>query len=180
MTATEYIVLVDDQDKEIGLAEKMVAHEKNLLHRAFSVFIFRTHPNGVELLLQQRAHHKYHSQGLWTNTCCSHPRAQEDILDAGKRRLQEELGIVTPLKNLGWFHYNTHFKNGLSENEIDHVLVGSIPTNVEITPNPEEVQAYRWITLDNLEDELASSPERFTPWLTQALEVVKTHFVPDK
>src|SRR5437763_15816865 len=112
MTATEYIVLVDAQDREIGIAEKLSAHEKNLLHRAFSVFIFRQTP-AFELLLQQRAMNKYHSPGLWTNTCCSHPRSGEEITAAGGRRLQEELGIVTPLKDVGWFHYNAHFPNGL-------------------------------------------------------------------
>src|ERR1700733_9034100 len=104
MSATEHVILVDENDKEVGTAEKIQAHRESLRHRAFSVFIFREQPE-VELLLQQRADEKYHSAGLWTNTCCSHPRPGEDILLAGQRRLQEEMGISVPLKSLGWFHY---------------------------------------------------------------------------
>lgn len=172
MTATEYLVLVDEHDKEIGIAEKLSAHAKNLLHRAFSVFIFREKPQ-LELLLQQRALDKYHSQGLWTNTCCSHPRSGESVTEAGKRRLYEELGIEAALKNLGWFHYNTHFENGLSENEIDHVLVGIISSDAKIAPNSKEVLAYRWITLSDLQQELREHPENFTPWLALALRLVE-------
>src|SRR3990167_9474353 len=106
MTATtEYVILVDEQDRPLGTAEKIEAHQKNLLHRAFSVFIFRAQPQ-LELLLQQRADSKYHAAGLWTNTCCSHPRLHEDILQAGQRRLQEELGFTAALQSLGWLHYN--------------------------------------------------------------------------
>src|SRR3989338_4869056 len=131
MTATEYVILVDDHDQEIGYAEKLSAHKKNLLHRAFSVFIFRKQPR-LELLLQQRALKKYHSAGLWTNTCCSHPRPGENIMQAAERRLYEELTIKTPLQDLGWFHYNAHFQNALSENEIDHVLLGDVPPDISI------------------------------------------------
>lgn len=175
MTATEYrpeyVILVDDHDNEIGLAEKGLAHEKNLLHRAFSIFIFRKKPQ-LELLLQQRALHKYHSAGLWTNTCCSHPRPKESIIAAGERRLQEELGFTTPLINLGRFHYNVHFSNGLAENEIDHVLLGWIDDSTHIHPHPDEVHAYRWISIAELQQELAAHPEQFTPWLEQALAIV--------
>src|SRR3990167_1504236 len=111
---TDQVILVDENDTAIGTAEKLAAHEQNLLHRAFSIFIFRDSPQR-ELLLQQRALGKYHSPGLWTNTCCSHPRPGEAILEAGKRRLQEELGLTSELSDLGWFHYNAHFPNGLSE-----------------------------------------------------------------
>jgi len=169
MTATEYVVLVDNNDREIGQAEKIEAHEKCLLHRAFSIFIFR----GEKLLLQQRALHKYHSPGLWTNTCCSHPRSGEDIISAGQRRLQEELGFNVPLKDLGWFHYTAHFPNGLSENEIDHVLIGSMTAETKIILNSEEVHAIRWIAIKDLESELASHPAKFTPWLKQALDIIK-------
>lgn len=174
MTATEYVVLVDEQDREIGLEEKLAAHEKNLLHRAFSVFIFRN-KSTPELLLQQRALNKYHCPGLWTNTCCSHPRANENILDAGKRRLQEELGFSAELTDLGWFHYNAHFDNGLSEHEIDHVLIGALPQNHLIQLNPNEVHAIRWISIEAVEKELAAQPETFTPWFKQALSIVKNH-----
>lgn len=175
MTATEYVILVDQFDQEIGRAEKLVAHQKNLLHRAFSVFIFRKSPQ-LELILQKRADTKYHSPGLWTNTCCSHPRPGENIIKAGERRLLEELNIEASLKDLGWFHYNAHFQNALSENEIDHVLLGMILANSKIDPNPQEIQAYRWITLENLEQELAVDPKQFTPWLAQALGIVKNNF----
>lgn len=175
MPATEYVVLVDDHDTPTGTAEKLAAHEKNLLHRAFSVFIFRELAGQPpELLLQQRALHKYHSPGLWTNTCCSHPRPGEEIVAAGERRLREELGVMATLKNVGWFHYNVHFDNGLSENEIDHVLVGTVAPAIGIMPNADEVNAYRWITLDNLQREIDATPERFTPWLQQALDVAWT------
>ncbi|MBX3709572.1 MAG: isopentenyl-diphosphate Delta-isomerase [Gammaproteobacteria bacterium] len=171
---TEYVILVDTQDNEIGIVEKLEAHKKNLLHRAFSVFIFRRVPQ-LEILLQQRALHKYHSPGLWTNTCCSHPRAGETILAASQRRLKEELGMMTPLTNLGWFQYNAHFANGLSEHEIDHVLVGETLPNQPIYPNSDEVHDYRWITLPVLESEIVLYPEKFTPWLQQALTLVKLH-----
>ena len=179
MSATQYItghglplradvILVDENDREIGAAQKLEAHQRNLLHRAFSVFIFRQ-TSHCELLLQQRALHKYHSPGLWTNTCCSHPRPGEKTIAAGERRLHEELGIRISLKHLGTFHYNAHFANGLSENEIDHVLVGTAEEGLVITPNKEEVHAYRWVRLDALEDEIHAYPERFTPWFAQAL-----------
>lgn len=172
MTATEYVVLVDEKDQEIGVAEKLAAHEKNLRHRAFSIFIFRQ-TTQLELLLQQRALGKYHSPGLWTNTCCSHPRSGEDVITAGLRRLQEEMGITAELKDLGWFHYIAHFPNGLTENEIDHVLIGVIDPQTEVKANSEEVNAYRWITISELEKELAANSEQFTPWLEKALQIVK-------
>lgn len=171
MTATEHVILVDEDDKEIGIAEKIQAHRDSLRHRAFSVFLFRT---GVEpeLLLQQRADDKYHCPGLWTNTCCSHPRPGEDIIAAGQRRLQEEMGITATLRSLGWFHYIAHFNNGLTENEIDHVLIG-VTKDKEIPFNKNEVKGYRWITTTKLEHEIAENPDLFTPWLTLALEIVR-------
>src|SRR5690349_8307512 len=180
MTATkcvhpEYVILVDDQNRQIGLAEKLEAHQKNLLHRAFSAFIFRKHPS-LEILMQQRALHKYHSPGLWTNTCCSHPRMGESVIDAGQRRLQEEMGISVPLKDLGWFQYNAHFSNGLSEHEVDHVLVGEAQDGMIVHPNPEEVHAYQWVTIDDLERDLAAHPEKYTQWLGQALKMAKGGF----
>lgn len=173
MTATEHVILVDNQDREIGVAEKLEAHRNNLCHRAFSVFILRNQPE-LQILLQKRAALKYHSPNLWTNTCCSHPRPGEDIIAAGQRRLFEEIGINVPLSSLGWFHYIAHFENGLVENEIDYVLVGFINHDA-IAPNPAEVQSTRWINLPELENELAKHPEQFTPWFLQALAMVKTH-----
>ncbi|MCE3239329.1 MAG: idi [Gammaproteobacteria bacterium] len=168
MAATEHIILVDEDDNPIGTAEKLQAHREGLCHRAFSVFVF----SGDHLLLQQRAKEKYHSPELWTNTCCSHPRIGETVVEAGQRRLKEEMGLDIPLQTVGWFHYVAHFSNGLTENEVDHILIGTIPHR-EITPNPLEVLDYRWITLPELEKELVDNPERFTPWLKQALAIVK-------
>ncbi len=176
MTATEYVILVDEQNNEVGQAEKLLAHQQNLLHRAFSVFIFRQsvqNQSEWELLIQQRALHKYHSPGLWTNTCCSHPRQGEKIVAAGERRLKEEFGIEAELVDRGWFYYNAHFSNGLSEHEIDHVLVGVMAANDPIKPDPNEIAAYRWVTMDQLKQEMVAQPEKFTLWLGKALERVK-------
>src|SRR5262245_12192070 len=114
MTATEYVILVNQHDEVVGQAEKMAAHQHNLLHRAFSVFIFRRVLGEIEVLLQQRAFKKYHSGGLWTNTCCSHPRPDESVVQAAERRLKEELGIEAPLQIIEKFHYEAHFSDGLS------------------------------------------------------------------
>ena len=170
MTATEYVVLVDEQDREVGQSEKLSAHQNNLLHRAFSVFIFSNTPE-KKILLQQRALHKYHSAGLWTNACCSHPRPGETVIEGGERRLFEELGIKTSLSDRGWFYYNAHFTNGLSEHEIDHVLIGYVDETSRIQPHPEEIHAYRWITLEDLEAELKSHPAHFTAWFKEALQL---------
>lgn len=170
MTATEQVILVDENDNAVGTAEKLEAHRENMRHRAFSVFILRHTPE-LEVLLQQRALGKYHSPGLWTNTCCSHPRPGEDIIKAGQRRLMEEMGLEASLTSLGWFHYIAHFDNGLTENEIDHVLVGSCDT-IHFTPNKEEVHAHRWVRASDLQKEMDLHPEQFTPWLKQALEKV--------
>ena len=167
MTATEQVILVDENDNPIGSAEKLRAHQEGLCHRAFSVFVFY---NGL-LLLQQRAKGKYHSPGLWTNTCCSHPRPGEDVIEAGQRRLQEEMGLEVALTVVGRFHYIAHFNNGLTENEVDYVLVGNVHQPL-ITPNKTEVAAYRWVSLAELHKELTDSPEKFTPWLMQALEII--------
>lgn len=175
MTAIELVILVDEQDNPIGTAEKIAAHRENLCHRAFSVFIYRYQPD-LQVLLQQRASGKYHSPNLWTNTCCSHPRPGEDVVAAGKRRLKEEMRLEADLRSLGRFHYIAHFDNGLTENEVDHVLVGTIG-NQEIKPNPEEAQDYRWVSVIELQKELEEAPERFTPWLKQALEFVVNTFI---
>jgi len=176
MTATEQVILVDLNDNPVGIAEKIHAHQHNLCHRAFSVFILKMVETTPQVLLQQRANSKYHSAGLWTNTCCSHPRPNEDTLVAAKRRLMEEMNIDTPLESLGWFHYIAHFENGLVENEIDHVLIGFANENQIIHPNPAEVQNYRWISISELKKELAKHPKQFTPWLSEALQMVEKHF----
>ena len=171
MTATELVILVDEQDNPIGTAEKLEAHRQNLCHRAFSVFICRFRPE-LEILLQQRASDKYHSPNLWTNTCCSHPRPGEDTIEAGQRRLKEEMGIESSLKSLGSFHYIAHFDNGLTENEVDHVLVGMTDLDT-FQPNPAEARAWRWVAVSELKKEMAQRPGDFTPWLARALTIVE-------
>jgi isopentenyl-diphosphate Delta-isomerase len=171
MTATEQVILVDENDHPVGTAEKLEAHRNNLMHRAFSVFIFKKQPK-LEVLLQQRAAGKYHSANLWTNTCCSHPRPGEETLAAGERRLFEEMGIKASLQAAGRFHYIAHFDNGLTENDVDHVLVGFYE-GLEIQPNPDEVQSLRWVGIPELEQELEEYPQQFTPWFRQAFGLAK-------
>ncbi len=166
----EHVILVDNDNQPIGYAEKLDAHRQALLHRAFSVFIFRNTSAGIELLLQQRQQDKYHSGGQWTNTCCSHPRPEETILAAGQRRLREEMGIEAELSEAGVFHYVAEFANGLTENEMDHVLVGWLKHD-EFTINPQEAAAARWINADDLAQELQKHADHFTPWFPQALAI---------
>lgn len=155
----EHVILVDEQDNPIGLMEKIEAHEKALLHRAFSVFVFN---DAGELLLQQRAADKYHSPLLWTNTCCSHQRDGETSLEAGRRRLQEEMGFTCALEEVFWFIYKAPFDNGLTEHELDHVMVGKFNGTPEI--NPEEVEAYQWMPLDEVRTHMMDHPEKYTEW----------------
>jgi isopentenyl-diphosphate delta-isomerase len=155
----EEVILVDNADNEVGVMEKMEAHEKALLHRAFSVFIFN---DGGEMLLQQRALAKYHSGGLWTNACCSHPRPGELTIKAAERRLQEELGFYTTIRKIFDFTYKAAFDNGLTEHEFDHVFVGTY--NETIRPNPAEVQDTRFMLMDDILQLLQADPGRFTAW----------------
>jgi isopentenyl-diphosphate delta-isomerase len=173
--ATEMVVLVDEHDNEIGSAEKLDAHEQGLLHRAFSVFIFRQRQDQIELLLQQRQQDKYHCGGLWTNTCCSHPRSGESIVAAAERRLHEEMGITAKLHTIGCFTYRAEFSNGLVEHEFDHTLVGKYDVD-RIPFNPHEVQDYQWVTIDELQLRMQSHAHMFTPWLTGALLVVRENW----
>jgi isopentenyl-diphosphate delta-isomerase len=155
----DYVVLVDSQDNELGKMEKLEAHEKGLLHRAFSIFLFNSKG---EMLIQQRALSKYHSPGLWTNACCSHPAPNESIIQAGNRRLKEELGLTTELVDAFNFEYRETFENNLTEHELDHVLVGYSEQNPIL--NKEEAKDYRWITWANLLEEIDLNPENFTIW----------------
>lgn len=155
----EQVILVDEQDNQIGLMEKIEAHEKALLHRAFSVFVFN---DKKELMLQQRAANKYHSPLLWTNTCCSHQRNGETNLAAGKRRLQEEMGFVCELKEVFSFIYKAPFDNGLTEHELDHVMVGDFNEHPNI--NKEEVESYKWMTLEAVKKDIEDKPEIYTAW----------------
>lgn len=163
------VILVDEQDRPQGTAPKLLAHQQGLCHRAFSIFVMRKADHEQEVLLQQRQHTKYHSPGLWTNTCCSHPAPGESILDAATRRLEEEMGLTLSLfKEVGQFHYTAKLDNGLVENEFDHVLTANWAGEM-IQPNPSEVADYRWMTLSALRADLSAHPERYTAWLALAL-----------
>lgn len=155
----EKVILVNENDEQIGLMPKLEAHEKALLHRAFSVFILN---DKKEVMLQQRAHHKYHSPGLWTNTCCSHQREGENNIEAGTRRLKEEMGFVTPLKETISFIYKAPFDNGLTEHELDHVLVGHYENDPVI--NPGEVADWKWMSIDDVKKDIETDPESYTAW----------------
>jgi isopentenyl-diphosphate delta-isomerase len=155
----DYVILVDSQDNELGKMEKLEAHEKGLLHRAFSIFLFNSKG---EMLIQQRALSKYHSPGLWTNACCSHPAPNESIIEAGNRRLKEELGLTTELVDAFSFEYRETFENNLIEHELDHVLVGYSEGNPIL--NQEEAKDYRWVNWIDLLAEVQSNPENFTIW----------------
>lgn len=155
----EQVILVDENDNQIGLMPKLEAHEKAVLHRAFSVFIFN---DNNELMLQQRALHKYHSPGLWTNTCCSHQRNGETNLEAGKRRLKEEMGFVTDLKETTSFIYKAPFDNGLTEHELDHIMIGDFNDKPNI--NPDEVADWKWMSLEAVKADIQLKPNDYTAW----------------
>lgn len=161
----EYVVLVNEQDEDLGLMEKIEAHEKALLHRAFSVFIFNSKG---QLLLQRRALHKYHSAGLWTNTCCSHPRHLEHTADAAKRRLREEMGMNCELVFKTKFIYKTPFDNGLTEHELDYVYTGISDEEPDISA--EEVDSYQWESIENIKQDIQQCPEKYTSWFKIILE----------
>ena len=160
----EEVILVDENDRQTGTEEKITAHKEGKLHRSFSVFVFNS--EGM-LLLQQRASSKYHSGGLWSNTCCSHPRPGEEVLDAARRRLKEEMGFDCPLTELFTFTYEVKFSNGLSEHEFDHVLTGRFDGTPK--PNPEEADSFRWTDADSLMKGVERNPDNYTYWLKAAL-----------
>jgi isopentenyl-diphosphate delta-isomerase len=155
----EQVILVNEKDEPIGLMNKMEAHEKAILHRAFSVFILN---DNNEVMLQQRAAHKYHSPLLWTNTCCSHQRAGETNIQAGKRRLYEEMGFEVELKELFHFIYKAPFDNGLTEHELDHVMIGY--SNSEPLINPEEVARWKWMKIEAIKEDMIQNPAEYTVW----------------
>ena len=157
--AEELVILVNELDEQIGVMPKMEAHKKGLLHRAFSVFVFN---KLGELMLQQRAASKYHSPLLWTNTCCSHQRDGERNIEAGKRRLQEEMGFVCELREVTSFIYNAQLDNGLTEHELDHVMIGYYDDNPKI--NKDEVERYKWMTLEDVKQDILRSPNQYTVW----------------
>lgn len=163
----EEVILVTEGNEPIGTMEKMDAHRKGVLHRAFSIFIFNERN---EMLLQQRAKTKYHSSGLWTNACCSHPRPHENTETAALRRLREELGFTTPLTKIFEFQYNAAFDNGLIEHEYDHVFIGTYTG--KISPNPDEVQDYCYKKLDEIANTIKTHPHKYTAWFLIAFPKV--------
>lgn len=162
----EQVVLVDSADNPVGTMEKMQAHQMGRLHRALSVFVF---DEQKRLLLQQRALCKYHNGGIWSNTVCSHPRPNEDVLAAAGRRLIEELGFFLPLREVGTYTYLATFANGLTEHEYDHVFVGTYQGQ-QIKPNPPEVAQTIWLTRGELMEQITAHPERFSVWMRGILE----------
>ncbi|MDD7276045.1 MAG: isopentenyl-diphosphate Delta-isomerase [Bacteroidales bacterium] len=162
---TEYVVLVDELDNKVGLMEKMEAHINPTLHRAFSIFIFNSKN---EMLLQQRALSKYHTPGLWTNTCCSHPRDGESLHDATNRRLQEEMGMQCELKEAFSFIYKADVMQGLVEHEFDHVFIGTSDDLPII--NKDEVESFRYDTVENIKADIERNPQNYTAWFKIAFD----------
>jgi isopentenyl-diphosphate delta-isomerase len=164
------VIVVDENDQPLGSMEKMEVHHKALLHRAFSVFIFN---EKREMLLQKRAAGKYHSPGLWTNACCSHPQPGHETIPAATKRLQEEMGFTTKLEKAFDFIYNAPFDNGLTEYEFDHVLVGSYTGT--ISPNPEEVADYCYQSLSDIKKLLQTDPDAYTVWFKIAFPKLENY-----
>lgn len=166
----DLVILVNQSDTQIGTEEKIQAHKDAKLHRAFSVFIFNSKG---EMLLQQRAIKKYHSGGLWSNACCSHPRPGEETEDAVHRRLKEEMEFDCELEKAFHFIYKTAFDHGLTEHELDHVFIGKY--DGAVVPNPDEVESYRWINVDSLKKDIGKNAGNYTSWFKIAFNEVLKH-----
>lgn len=166
----EYVLLVNKNDQPLGTMEKMAAHEKGVLHRAFSVFIFNSRG---EMMLQKRASEKYHSGGLWTNAVCSHPKAGEDVRLAAKRRMMEEMGFECDIRNSFTFLYKSDVGDGLTEHEFDHVFIGYSDT--QPNPNPEEVEDWKYADMNWLLTDVKEHPENYTVWFVIALAELREH-----
>lgn len=173
MREYDSVQLVDEQDRPLGLAEKLAAHEAGVLHRAFSAYVFQLRGDRPVMLLQKRAVTKYHFGGLWSNACCGHPLEGTTPAAAGRRRLREEMNIDCELRGIGTFIYRAQASNALIEHELDHVLYGTFAGELP-APNPIEADAARWIELAELDKELAETPERFTPWFAQGYAVLRS------
>lgn len=167
----EYIILTDERDQFVGMMEKLLVHKLGLLHRAFSVFIFN---RKGEMLLQQRHYNKYHSAGLWSNTCCSHPNFEEKIADAVNRRLWQEMGMRSDTHFAFSFIYKAAFENGLTEHEYDHVYIGI--TDDQPVPNKKEVLNWKYVNLSELKQDIEQNPGDYTEWLKLCLPGVINHF----
>lgn len=166
----EYVLLVNKNDQPLGTMEKITAHEKGELHRAFSVFVFN---NKGELLLQKRASEKYHSGGLWTNTVCSHPKAGEDVAASAKRRMVEEMGFECEISKAFTFIYKSNVGDGLTEHEYDHVFFGFSDATPD--PNPEEVEGWKYVDMNWLNKDVNENPDDYTVWFKIALKEVNQH-----
>lgn len=164
----EQVLLVNEHDEAVGTMGKLEAHRSGALHRAFSVFLF---DDQGRLMVQKRAACKYHSAGLWTNTCCGHPRPHETLEQAARRRLMEEMGIDTPLVPRFRFHYKAQLENGLIEHELDHVLFGRWNGPAEL--HPEEAEEWKYMSAEELEHDLTRHPERYTVWLRTCWDQVR-------
>lgn len=167
------VILVDELDNELGSMEKLEAHRLGVLHRAFSVFLFNREN---EMLMQRRAEQKYHSPGLWTNTCCSHPLPGEEVLAAANRRLEEEMGMTAEVEPAFTVLYRAEFPNGLVEHELDHVLIGAYDGEPRV--DPSEVSEWKYASRSSIEAEVEASPERFTPWFKLILPRLKQFMDP--
>jgi len=167
----ERVILVDENDNQIGIEEKIKAHEQGKLHRCFSVVVFNSKK---ELLIQKRAEDKYHSPGLWTNTCCSHPAPGESTKEAAHRRLKQEMGFDCDLKEIFTFIYQHKFDNGLTEHEYDHVFIGEFEGSPN--PNSEEVSDWKWISLDELKNDIQKNPDNYTYWFKILLDKITNEF----
>ncbi len=155
----EEVILVDENDCEVGKCEKIKAHRLALLHRAISIIVFN---NKKEILIQKRAKEKYHCPGIWSNTCCTHPKPGENVLDAAKRRLVEEMGFSCEIEHAFNFVYKKEFNNGLTEYEYDHVFIGNYAGKININLN--EVSDFKWISNNDLKKEIEKNPEKFSYW----------------
>lgn len=166
----ELVILVDESDREVGVREKLDAHRRGELHRAFSIFVFS--PDG-KILLQKRARTKYHSDGLWSNSCCSHPRPGASIEEEAQRKLHQEMGFRCELKEIFDFIYKAEMNNDLTEYEFDHVFIGEFDGTP--VPNPEEAEDWRWMDVRDLQKDLAENPERYSYWLKICIDRVLEH-----
>lgn len=171
MKKDEFVILVDESDQALGKMEKHLAHRLNKKHRAFSVFLIDT---DGKLILQRRASGKYHSPDLWTNACCGHPRPNEDTLNAAERRLEEEMGIRTSLKYLFSLSYQDQLDNGMWENEYDHVFLGHYTAN-DFAADPAEISEIQKVDIEQLENDIARHPERYTFWFKLLLPRIKMY-----
>ena len=171
------VILVNNQDEEIGRCEKLQAHREGLCHRAYSIFIF-SEDNPKQILLHKRNHLKYHSGNKWTNTCCSHPQPGETLQESAHKRLQYEMGIkVQTFEHAGTHLYKHAFENGLIEHELDHILVGFIKKYRPIAPNPEEATATLWSSVNDVDSWLSRAPDDWSAWFEATWNIAKKHII---